>query len=156
MFALQVNPSPKRFASSPVNMIDFAATLSFYAEILAIDESISPNLGIYLELLSITRVLRLFKLTRHSLGLRILMHTFKASAKILALLVFFILLGIVLFASLIYYAERLQVIFSLSFFLIKVYLFFFFLVCFFFHLNFFYRSFFRVSVCVGVFFLSFT
>lgn len=98
----QVSPSLKRFAVSPVNVIDLAATLSFYTEFLM--ES-----SVYLEVLSIVRVLRLFKLTRHSPGLKILIHTFKASAKELALLVFFLLLGIVLFASLIFYAERLQV-----------------------------------------------
>ncbi|KAK0084667.1 hypothetical protein PV325_006603 [Microctonus aethiopoides] len=47
-------------------------------------------------------------LTNHSPGLRILIHTFKASAKELGLLVFFLVLGIVVFASLIFYAERLQ------------------------------------------------
>ncbi|XP_043264903.1 potassium voltage-gated channel protein Shaw-like [Colletes gigas] len=96
-----VSPSLKRFAVSPVNAIDLTATLSFYTEFLT--ES-----SLYLEVLSIARVLRLFKLTRHSPGLRILIHTFKASAKELALLVFFLVLGIVVFASLIFYAERLQ------------------------------------------------
>ena len=52
---------------------------------------------------------RLFKLTRHSSGLKILLQTFKASAKELLLLVFFLVLGIVIFASLVYYAERIQV-----------------------------------------------
>ena len=52
---------------------------------------------------------RLFKLTRHSSGLKILMQTFRASAKELMLLVFFLVLGIVIFASLVYYAERIQV-----------------------------------------------
>lgn len=87
---------------SPVNMIDLAATLSFYTEFV-VDQVA------FLEAFSIVRVLRLFKLTRHSPGLRILIHTFKASAKELGLLVFFLLLGIVLFASLVYYAERFQV-----------------------------------------------
>ncbi|KAK0098117.1 hypothetical protein PV326_011103 [Microctonus aethiopoides] len=64
--------------------------------------------SVYLEVLSVVRVLRLFKLTNHSPGLRILIHTFKASAKELGLLVFFLVLGIVVFASLIFYAERLQ------------------------------------------------
>lgn len=54
-------------------------------------------------------VSRLFKLTRHSPGLKILVHTFKASAKELTLLVFFLVLGIVIFASLVYYAEKSQV-----------------------------------------------
>lgn len=60
-------------------------------------------------------MLRLFKLTRHSPGLKILIHTFKASAKELTLLVFFLVLGIVVFASLVYYAERLQVIIYLDY-----------------------------------------
>lgn len=96
-----VSPSLRSFVTSPVNVIDLAATMSFYTEFWA-----KPNL--YLELLSVARVLRLFKLTRHSPGLRILIHTFKASAKELTLLVFFLVLGIVLFASLIFYVERLQ------------------------------------------------
>ena len=56
-----------------------------------------------------TTINRLFKLTRHSSGLKILLQTFKASAKELLLLVFFLVLGIVIFASLVYYAERIQV-----------------------------------------------
>ena len=52
--------------------------------------------------------MRLFKLTRHSPGLKILIHTFKASAHELSLLIFFLILGIVIFAALIYYAERIQ------------------------------------------------
>ena len=43
---------------------------------------------------------RLFKLTRHSSGLKILLQTFRASAKELMLLVFFLVLGIIIFASL--------------------------------------------------------
>lgn len=69
-----------------------------------------------LEFFSIIRILRLFKLTRHSPGLKILIHTFKASAKELALLVFFLVLGIVVFASLVYYAEKLQVRILFSFY----------------------------------------
>lgn len=41
-------------------------------------------------------------------GLKILIQTFRASAKELTLLVFFLILGIVIFASLVYYAERIQ------------------------------------------------
>ncbi|EFO13092.2 voltage-gated potassium channel [Loa loa] len=62
-----------------------------------------------LEFFSIIRIMRLFKLTQHSSGLKILMHTFRASAKELMLLVFFLALGIVLFASLVYYAERIEI-----------------------------------------------
>jgi potassium voltage-gated channel Shaw-related subfamily C protein len=60
------------------------------------------------EFFSITRIFRLFKLTRHYGGLKLLIHTFSASARELMLLIFFLVLFIVIFASLIYYAERLH------------------------------------------------
>lgn len=102
---MQVSPNIIMFVSSPVNIIDFVATLSFYIDLVLIKETKSD----LLEFFSIIRILRLFKLTRHSPGLKILIHTFKASAKELGLLVFFLVLGIVVFASLVYYAEKLQV-----------------------------------------------
>lgn len=108
-FYSQVSPNLYRFMKSPVNMIDFLATLSFYTDIITQCTIVNLKKSDILEFFSIVRVLRLFKLTRHSPGLRILIHTFKASAKELTLLVFFLVLGIVVFASLVYYAERLQV-----------------------------------------------
>ena len=60
------------------------------------------------KILYVLRVLRLFKLTQHNTGLKILIQTFKASARELLLLLFFVFLGIILFAALIYYAERLE------------------------------------------------
>ncbi|XP_055709150.1 potassium voltage-gated channel protein Shaw-like isoform X2 [Phlebotomus papatasi] len=101
---LVVSPNLFQFIKSPVNIIDLAATLSFYTDVV---QQMGEQPGL-LEAFSIIRILRLFKLTRHSPGLRILIHTFKASAKELTLLVFFLVLGIVVFASLVYYAEKLQ------------------------------------------------
>ncbi|CAG9802281.1 unnamed protein product [Chironomus riparius] len=99
-----VAPNMLNFMKSPVNIIDLAATLSFYTDIC---QQFGRQTGLF-EAFSIIRILRLFKLTRHSPGLRILIHTFKASAKELTLLVFFLVLGIVVFASLAYYAEKLE------------------------------------------------
>ena len=94
------------FIRSSVNIIDFVATLSFYIDlVLAHFASHLENADV-LEFFSIIRILRLFKLTRHSSGLKILLQTFRASAKELMLLVFFLVLGIIIFASLVYYAER--------------------------------------------------
>nr|XP_023019515.1 potassium voltage-gated channel protein Shaw-like isoform X2 [Leptinotarsa decemlineata] len=101
---LIVSPSLVDFVKSPVNIIDFSATLSFYIDLILMSEKKSQLLDFF----SIIRIFRLFKLTRHSPGLKILIHTFKASAKELGLLVFFLVLGIVVFASLVYYAEKLQ------------------------------------------------
>ncbi|XP_056639049.1 potassium voltage-gated channel protein Shaw-like isoform X1 [Diorhabda sublineata] len=101
---LIVSPNLVDFIKSPVNIIDFAATLSFYIDLILLSEKKNQLLDFF----SIIRIFRLFKLTRHSPGLKILIHTFKASAKELGLLVFFLVLGIVVFASLVYYAEKLQ------------------------------------------------
>lgn len=91
-----------------VNVIDITATLSFYIDLILQRMYTQLENADILEFLSIIRIMRLFKLTRHSAGLKILIQTFKASARELILLVFFLILGIVIFASLVYYAERIQ------------------------------------------------
>lgn len=105
-----VAPDRRAFSRDSVNVIDFVATISFIYDLIVSDKLISTtsSKGDILDFLNIIRILRLFKLTRHSRGLKILVYTFKASAKELLLLVGFLLLGIIIFASLIYYAERLQ------------------------------------------------
>ena len=102
-------PNKCDFLKSSVNVIDYVATISFYTD-LFLQQHVShiKNADVF-EFFSIIRILRLFKLTRHSSGLKILLQTFRASAKELMLLVFFLVLGIVIFASLVYYAERIQV-----------------------------------------------
>ncbi|KAL7301094.1 hypothetical protein TKK_0006361 [Trichogramma kaykai] len=109
-FLCRITASPNllQFIKSSVNIIDMIATMSFYID-LALQRFAShlENADI-LEFFSIIRIMRLFKLTRHSSGLKILIQTFRASAKELTLLVFFLILGIVIFASLVYYAERIQ------------------------------------------------
>lgn len=102
-----VTPNKMVFSKDIINIIDFIATISFYADLaiqytdVAIDNDI-------IEFVSMVRIMRLLKLTRHSSGLRILIHTFKASVTELTLLIFFLVLFIIVFASLIFYAERLQ------------------------------------------------
>ncbi|GAB6019533.1 hypothetical protein CHUAL_001107 [Chamberlinius hualienensis] len=102
------SPSKLDFCRAPVNFIDFIATLSFYLDLVIQKFASHVENADILEFFSIIRIMRLFKLTRHSPGLKILIQTFRASAKELSLLVFFLVLGIVIFASLVYYAERIQ------------------------------------------------
>ena len=103
-----MSPSKLDFVRDMINVIDFIATMSFYSDMILQRLAADIENADILDFFSIIRILRLFKLTRHSRGLKILVHTFKASAKELFLLVFFLVLGIVIFASLVYYAERLQ------------------------------------------------
>ncbi|KAI5637831.1 ion transport protein domain-containing protein [Phthorimaea operculella] len=102
------SPNKCEFIKSSVNVIDYIATLSFYIDLTLQKYASHVENADILEFFSIIRIMRLFKLTRHSSGLKILIQTFRASAKELTLLVFFLVLGIVIFASLVYYAERIQ------------------------------------------------
>ncbi|XP_052128652.1 potassium voltage-gated channel protein Shaw isoform X2 [Frankliniella occidentalis] len=102
------SPNKCNFIKASVNIIDYIATLSFYIDLVLQKFASHLENADILEFFSIIRIMRLFKLTRHSSGLKILIQTFRASAKELTLLVFFLVLGIVIFASLVYYAERIQ------------------------------------------------
>lgn len=112
LFLLQVrlisSPNKCQFITSSVNIIDVIATMSFFVDLTLQKFASHLENADILEFFSIIRIMRLFKLTRHSSGLKILIQTFRASAKELTLLVFFLVLGIVIFASLVYYAERIQ------------------------------------------------
>ncbi|KAI1283116.1 Potassium voltage-gated channel protein Shaker [Halotydeus destructor] len=59
----------------------------------------------FLRVIRLVRVFRIFKLSRHSKGLQILGMTLKASLRELALLMFFLFIGVILFSSAVYYAE---------------------------------------------------
>ncbi|XP_018575194.1 potassium voltage-gated channel protein Shaw [Anoplophora glabripennis] len=102
------SPNKCEFINSSVNIIDYIATASFYIDLILRKFASHLENADIMEFFSIIRIMRLFKLTRHSSGLKILIQTFRASAKELTLLVFFLVLGIVIFASLVYYAERIQ------------------------------------------------
>ena len=96
-------PSKILFLKSPLNIVDFLAILPYFVDLY---KTSSNSTGI-LRIVRICRVFRVFKLTRHLTGLKILWHTLHASMKELFILAIFMCLGVVIFASLIFYAERL-------------------------------------------------
>ena len=66
-------PSKVQYFKAPVNIIDLVATATFYVDLFLTTYGANADL----EFFSIIRIMRLFKLTQHSSGLKILMHTFR-------------------------------------------------------------------------------
>ena len=92
------------FFKSVMNWIDFCAIFPFYLELMLRKNNMKTI--VVLRVVRITRLFRIFKLSRHSYGLQILGHTLKSSCRELFLLVFFLSIAVIIFSSLIYYAEK--------------------------------------------------
>ncbi|XP_068711045.1 shaker-related potassium channel tsha2-like isoform X2 [Montipora capricornis] len=107
-YLVRLFASPKKwfFVRSFLNVIDLLAILPFYVE-LALKNSSSQNFSLaFLRILRLVRVFRIFKLSRHSSGLQILGLTLRKSLRELGLLIFFLAIGVVIFSSMVYYAEN--------------------------------------------------
>lgn len=99
-----VSPNKKEFSKSILNIIDFLATFWFYFTWALTKLNVNDNEA--LDLLSTIRIMRLFKLFNHHPGLKVIITSMKYSSSVLWLLIFFVLIAVCIFASLIYYAER--------------------------------------------------
>ena len=97
------SPNKLVFLRSFLNIIDIVAILPYYIT-LPMKSAKASSLGV-LRVIRLVRVFRIFKLSRHSRGLQILGHTLRASLRELGLLIFFLLIGVILFSSAVYYAE---------------------------------------------------
>lgn len=102
-------PSKIHFFKDVMNTIDFFAIIPYFVTLgteLAKDKGTQPSVSLALiRVIRLVRVFRIFKLSRHSKGLQILGQTLKASLRELALLIFFLFIGVILFSSAVYFAE---------------------------------------------------
>lgn len=98
-----VAPYKCGFLKSPMNIIDMIAILPFYVS-KALDSltAISKVVQVF----RLLRVLRILKLARHSIGLQALGYTVRRSYKELGLLMMFVAMGVLIFSSLAYFAEK--------------------------------------------------
>ncbi|XP_075934789.1 potassium voltage-gated channel subfamily A member 1 [Anarhichas minor] len=103
-------PSKTAFFKNIMNSIDVVSILPYFIT-LGTDLAQHQDNGqqamsfAILRIIRLVRVFRIFKLSRHSKGLQILGHTLRASMRELALLIFFLVIGVILFSSAVYFAE---------------------------------------------------
>ncbi|KAL7669042.1 hypothetical protein ACOME3_009713 [Neoechinorhynchus agilis] len=102
-----VCPSVHVFFKSTINAIDCFASCWYFGNLAA--RTLLPtmfNQNYAFNLLSNVRILRIFKICRHHTGLRVIVASLRSSAQVLWLFILFITLGMMIYATLIYYAER--------------------------------------------------
>ena len=106
-----------RFASCPSkldfwkdfkNIVDVTAIVPYYVtffNVLSTMSCSSAKSSASLSFLRVIRLIRVFKLTKHSVGLQVLLLTFKASLEGLGLFLVALFVSLLVFSSAIYYAE---------------------------------------------------
>ncbi|CAD5223925.1 unnamed protein product [Bursaphelenchus okinawaensis] len=108
-----VSPRKWHFVKQPLNIIDCMTILPFFIEefmrLFGYEHVELRNLRgpmIVVRVLRVLRIARIFKLARYSIGLRAFGETMKKSAAELSMLGCFLLTGIMLFSTAIYFFER--------------------------------------------------
>ena len=111
-YILRLYSTPARWKhfKQIMTIIDLAAILPYFVDLFmrAFQDGTSGSLPLMnaLVMLRVLRIFRIFKLARHSKRLRALSDSIRKSASELGFILFTYLIVVVLFASVLYYAER--------------------------------------------------
>lgn len=101
-------PSKWKFLKSLSNLVDIVAIMPFFVTLLigvATGTCVDTSKSGFLLTVRVVKVLRIFKLGKHSQGLQILGKTLKASISELSLFAMFLCIALVLFSAAMYFAE---------------------------------------------------
>ncbi|CAH8443605.1 unnamed protein product [Schistosoma haematobium] len=103
---LYAAPAKCKFIRSVMSIIDIAAVFPYYVGLFM---SNNKEFSGAFTTLRVFRVCRIFKFSRHSKGLRILGCTLRCCASELGFLLFTITMGVIIFSTIIFYAEKSEI-----------------------------------------------
>ena len=94
-----------------MNIIDVLSIMPYFISVALVESKFDAggsfdSVRRIVQVFRIGRILRVFKLARHSTGLQSFAYTLKNSYKELGLLVLFIAMGVLIFSSLCFFAEK--------------------------------------------------
>ncbi|XP_070196498.1 voltage-gated potassium channel KCNC2-like [Littorina saxatilis] len=106
------SPSKLKFVLSLMNVIDLLALVPLYVTVIFQSSDLQAcylNEKFVIEIMFILRIIRMFRifhLVKHYQALKVLVYALKASLQELLMLFIFLLIGMLVFSTMIYYAER--------------------------------------------------
>lgn len=98
-------PNKKEFWKSVLNWIDLAAILPFYISLMVPKDHDDLQSLVFIRMIRFTRIFRIFKMSRHFAGLLALAYALRAGSRELALLFLLLSICVVLFSSMVYFAD---------------------------------------------------
>ncbi len=96
-------PHIGKFFQGPMTWIDLASIIQFYINFFA-----NSNVLDFLFVLRLVRIFRLFRFFKNLSGMQVIGQTLKASATELFLLILILLIPMVIFSTLVYFAEKVK------------------------------------------------